>query len=144
MQATDRFIEQMGQLFEADGMPRIAGRTVGCLLLAEDPVTLDGLSERLKVSKASASTNTRLLESLQILERVTVPGDRRDYYRISENVHERMLELRLQRIRKTRKLLAEGLRTDAAKNPVVRKRLESFSTFFERMIDAITQAREGI
>lgn len=144
MASEEQFIEHMGQLYERDGLPRIAGRIFGRLLLLEDALNLDQLAESLQVSKASVSTNARMLESAGMIERLTFPGDRRDYYRVSEEVHERMLELRLERMRLTRELLQEGLETERGRNPLIRKRLETYCDFFDRMIEAIAQARNAL
>lgn len=144
MPSEEEFIEHMGQLFEDDNMARTAGRMFGHLLLVEEPETLAKLADALQVSKASVSTNARLLAALGIIERLTVPGDRRDFYQVSETGHQRMLDLRVQRIQMTRELLAEALRTDAAKNPRVRSRLEYFGKFFDLMIAAIAEARDAM
>lgn len=144
MASEEQFIEHMGQLYERDGLPRIAGRIFGRLLLLEDALNLDQLAESLQVSKASVSTNARMLESAGMIERLTFPGDRRDYYRASEEVHERMLELRLERMRLTRELLQEGLETERGRNPLIHQRLETYCDFFDRMIEAIVQARNAL
>lgn len=90
------------------------------------------------------STNARMLESAGMIERLTFPGDRRDYYRVSEAVHERMLELRLERMLRTRGVLEEGLETEAAGNPRIRLRLQTHGEFFDRMIEAIADARDAM
>ena len=79
---TAHFVERMGLALEADGLPRIAGRIFGLLLVSEEPRSLDELAAELRVSKASVSTNARLLEHRGVLEQVSRPADRRDYYRI--------------------------------------------------------------
>ncbi len=71
--AIQHFVERMGLMLEEDGMPRIAGRMFGYLLVHEGPFSLDELAERLQVSKASISTNARLLEQLGMLERISAP-----------------------------------------------------------------------
>lgn len=144
MQAEDQFVERMGQLYERDGLARIAGRIFGQLLLAVEPMSLDDLVAALRVSKASVSTNTRLLDRLGVVERVTLPGDRRDYYQVTDRVHERMLEPRVQRLHETRKLLLEGLETEAAEDPRVQRRLEQFGEFFDRMVEVIEDARSAM
>ena len=58
----DTFIEQMGLIAQEDGAPRIAGQILGYLLIEGEPRTLSQMAEALKISKASASTNARLLE----------------------------------------------------------------------------------
>lgn len=97
-EATDGFIEMMGRHFEEEGVARIAGRLFGLLMLVERDSTLDELAEALKVSKGSVSSNARLLEEWGVAERVTRPGDRRDYYRIAADMSERLVERQIARM----------------------------------------------
>jgi DNA-binding transcriptional regulator GbsR (MarR family) len=102
------FVERMGITWENDGLPRIAGRIFGLLLVTPGSASLDDLAHSLAVSKGSVSTDARRLEQLGFLERTSRPGDRRDYYRVSDDLVLRSLEIRLERIRKVRGLLAEA------------------------------------
>jgi len=79
-----QFIEHMGQLAEGEGLPRIAGRILGVLMLDAHTRSLDELALQLAVSRASISTNGRLLQGMGLIQRVTVPGDRRDYWCIAD------------------------------------------------------------
>ena len=97
-EATDGFIEMMGRHFEEEGVARIAGRLFGLLMLVERDSTLDELAEALKVSKGSVSSNARLLEEWGVAERVTRPGDRRDYYRIAADMSERLVQRQIARM----------------------------------------------
>lgn len=144
MTSEDQFIERMGQLFERDNMARTAGRMFGHLLLVEEPETPADMANALRVSKASVSTNARLLTALGLVERLTVPGDRRHYFQVSETGHQRMLDLRTQRIRMMRELLGEGLDTVAARNAQVRSRLEYFGEFISQMVDVIAVASDAL
>lgn len=76
----DKFIEQMGLMAQSDGAPRIAGQILGYLLVEGEPRTLTQMSEALKISKASASTNARLLELKGSVRRVSPVGQRGDAY----------------------------------------------------------------
>lgn len=89
--AAREFVERMGMHLEADGLSRSAGRIFGYVMLAETACSLDELAEALQVSKASISTNARLLERVGLLERTCEPGDRRDFYRMRPDAWERML-----------------------------------------------------
>jgi DNA-binding transcriptional regulator GbsR (MarR family) len=80
--SVNRFIEQLGLIAEADGLPRIAGRMFALILLAEAPLSLDEIAAKLGVSKASASTDARVLLRHGWLRRTVQPGDRRDYYEL--------------------------------------------------------------
>ncbi|WNG35176.1 MarR family transcriptional regulator [Archangium violaceum] len=76
----ERFIESMGLFFERQGVPRIGGRILGLLLLADKPLALGELAELLRVSPASVSTNIRQLQASGLVEPTSIPGDRRHYY----------------------------------------------------------------
>lgn len=139
--AAERFVERMGQLFESDGFTRIAGRIFGHLVLQREPQSLEELSTALRVSKGSVSQDTRALERLGALERVTRPGDRRMYYHVSDDMHERMLTLRVERFEYTRAALRDGLHADAARDARVRARLQNMHGFFGVLLDAIRTAQ---
>ena len=94
------FIEQKGMEYQAEGLPRIAGRLMGLMLIEEGPFAFGGLAERLKVSRGSISTNTRLLENLGVIERVSKPGERGDFFQLSGDPYVSLLSglnLRLKR-----------------------------------------------
>jgi hypothetical protein len=76
------FIEDIGLYFEQMGLPRMAGRILGALLISDPPAqSITDLGERLKASKSSISIMARLLVERGLIERVASPVPRRDYYR---------------------------------------------------------------
>lgn len=76
-------IEEFALGFEVHGMPRMAGRILGRLLMCHPPQqSMSQLAEALGASKGSVSSMTRLLIQRGVVERFTVPGDRQDYFRI--------------------------------------------------------------
>ncbi|MEJ2288705.1 MAG: MarR family transcriptional regulator, partial [Deinococcales bacterium] len=76
------FIEEIGLAIEGQGLPRMAGRVLGALLVADPPEqSADELVATLHASRSSVSTMTRLLEGAGLIERVSRPGDRKLYYR---------------------------------------------------------------
>lgn len=135
--AEERFIEAMGLAHEEDRLPRIAGRLVGLLILSPDPVRFDHLAERLRVSRASISTNTRLLENMGVIQRVTRPGDRRDYFQINE---EPGLLLRIADRYRSRQASAEQMKQALPPNAgseVVFERLERLIRFYAILADSL-------
>src|SRR5215203_5426907 len=92
-ESTRRYVDETGLLLENAGLPRIAGQVLGWLQVC-DPETqsLADIATALGVSRASASTSTRLLEQVGLLERTILPGDRRDYYRISRDAWHRFMQ----------------------------------------------------
>lgn len=90
--AIECFIERIGLSVEADGLPRIAGRIMGFFVIHGGPVSFTELAERLQVSRGSVSTNARLLAGLGVIDRISLPGDRQDYYQLSERPYVRLIE----------------------------------------------------
>lgn len=104
------FVEDVGLLFETVGFPRMAGRVFGWLLISKPPHQSPGeLAEVLQASKGSISTMTRLLEQLGLIERVSLPGQRRDYFRIKLNAWSELSKRRMDQITAFRTLAERGL-----------------------------------
>ena len=137
---TTRFTDRLAVLFENDGQPPIAGRIFGLLLLTDDALSLDQLAEDLGVSKASASTNARLLAQLGVVEQARRPGSRRDYYRMAPDLFERSMAQRLARWQRFTEVIGEGRRTLPLASVGVRDRLEQYESAFSYMVDAIGRA----
>lgn len=135
--AASRFIERMGLLAEEDGLSRIGGRLLGYLLLHDGCCSLDDLAAALQVSKASVSTNARVLERLGMVERLGLPGDRRDYYRIGDCPWDQLFDVVRRRIRRTRDLLAEGADTLPPALAAGRRRLEEWRRFYAFLLEEL-------
>ena len=138
--STTRFTDRLAVLFENDGQPPIAGRIFGLLLLSDEALSLDELAEDLGVSKASASTNARLLAQLGVVEQVRRAGSRRDYYRMAPDLFERSMAQRLARWQRFTEAIGEGRRTLPLASAEVRDRLEQYESAFSYMVDAIGRA----
>lgn len=82
LNAEERFIESLGLFLEGMGFPRIAGRILGLLFFEGRPMPLDEIAAALKVSRASVSTNTRLLIQVALIEERSRPGDRRSWFQV--------------------------------------------------------------
>jgi DNA-binding transcriptional regulator GbsR (MarR family) len=76
------FIEDIGLFFEQLGMPRMAGRILGVLLISDPPAqSITDIGLRLGASKSSVSVMARFLAEKGLIERVASPMPRRDYFR---------------------------------------------------------------
>jgi DNA-binding transcriptional regulator GbsR (MarR family) len=81
-QEQSNFIEETALLFEQTGLTRMAGRIFGYLLVMdEEAVSFDRLCEELQASKGSISSNIKVLAQLEFVIPVSLPGDRKTYYR---------------------------------------------------------------
>ncbi len=78
--ARDNFIEGIGHLASTAGLSRVIGQLYAMLFLSNEPLCLDDMAERLKISKGNASVNIRELEKLGVVRKVWVKGSRKDFY----------------------------------------------------------------
>lgn len=109
----------------------------GLLLLSNEPhLSLEQIASELNISKASASTIARQLQAMTMIAKSSVPGDRRDYYRIADDTH----------IKSTQESMRGGLALagfiERAANleglhPATRKRLRRMEHFYEALAQTI-------
>jgi DNA-binding transcriptional regulator GbsR (MarR family) len=120
-----QFVEECGLYFEGIGLTRIAGRVIGWLLICEPPYQQQSeLVEALGASKSSISVALKDLTTLYLVERFSLPGDRRTFYRTSKDMWSRSFRARMHQVTELKELGERGL--DALKDapPDRRQRLE--------------------
>jgi len=79
------YIEETGLLFEKLGMTRMAGRIFGYLIVSdEEQASFDQIRKALQASKGSISGTVKQLLQIDMVEAVSLPGDRKTYYRIGK------------------------------------------------------------
>ncbi|SFZ85629.1 hypothetical protein SAMN02983003_2795 [Devosia enhydra] len=137
--AAEQFIEQMGLLLQNDRLPRIAGRIWGLLLYEGTVFGLQEMADRLQVSRASISTNARLLAEYGLIRRVGKPGSRQDYYELGTNPFGRMLHVLEERLEHSASAVTESAALIPADNPGARARVEELSEFYARTLVLIRQ-----
>ncbi|WP_416667787.1 GbsR/MarR family transcriptional regulator [Egbenema bharatensis] len=104
------FVEEVGLMFELVGFPRMSGRILGWLLIADPPQqSTSDLVEILQASKGSISTMTRLLIQIGLIERVSLPRARRDYFQIKPQAWSQLTKQRIAQITTFRQLAEKGL-----------------------------------
>ena len=90
--------------------------------------------------KASLSTNARLAVQIGMARRVSLPGDRRDYYEMTPGSFENMVAHRLQAIDAFIHLSEEGLEAVDRDNTTARTRLETMRDFYKFFLDELAVA----
>ncbi len=82
--AKKEHIEKTGVFFEKSGFPRMVGRVLGYLLIAEPPYkTFNEIQAYLQASKSSISTSLQFLLNQGLVGYFTLPGDRKRYFRLN-------------------------------------------------------------
>ena len=143
----EKFVEDVGIVFEQTGLPRMAGRIFGWLMICDPPHQSPGeLAEALIASKGSISSMTRLLIQIGLLERFSMPGIRHDYFRLRANACQCIMRRGLEdEIKLFRQLAERGLELLADKAPLAYKRLEEMRDvyiFLEREFPALLERWE--
>lgn len=143
MNPQQQYVEEFGLFAEQIGLTRMAGRILGWLLICDPPhQTMNELVDALQTSKSSISTTTRMLITFGMLERMSLPGERRDYYRLVPNLWTMAMERSAQQFTGFRKMADRGLTVLAHVEPERRQRLQEMYdlyTFIEREFPQILE-----
>lgn len=135
-----RFAEDVSLMFEAMGMPPMAGRVWAALLIADGPhLSAADLQSQIGASAGSVSTAVAALTRIGIVDRVWVPGDRRSYYAASMGALERLLDRSAEVLTQMVALSERGIEVLANVDPA-RERLEQmrdFYAWFDREFDLL-------
>ena len=126
------YIEDFGLFFEQFGLARTAGRMLGWLLVSEPPhQTMDEITDVLQVSKSSVSTTSRMLIQSGLVEKVSFPGERKDFYRISDDAWVRAWGARNNQTIAMRQLAERGLDLLADDTSKRRARLQTMHDLYK-------------
>lgn len=150
------FIEDVSLFFEQMGLPRMAGRVLGVLLISDPPAqSTNDLCEVLQASKSSISTNTRLLTETGLIERAPARVPRRVYYRFKLGGWLIFMRQRMKLWSELHQITERGLEILQDDDPVLRERLqeahdmfslieEEFPALLERFESEREAQREGL
>ncbi len=141
------FVEDCGLFFEQWGLPRMAGRILGSLLISEPPYqSPSDLAQVLQASKGSISMMTRLLIQEGLVERVALPGERRDFYQLRPGAWTQLMADRLGVISAIHQLAERGFALLEGRDPALRERLDELHdlySFVEQELPALFERWEA-
>jgi DNA-binding transcriptional regulator GbsR (MarR family) len=127
-----RFLEELGLFMERMGLPRMAGRVLGWLLICDPPEQSSAdLIAALQASKGSISTVTRSLVTWGLIDRVAGPGSRQVHFRITHGIWSRTLRSELLYLGALRELAERGVALLADEPPERRRRVEEMRDAYQ-------------
>lgn len=135
----DNFIDQMGLITQEDGAPPIAGRILGLLLVEGRPLTLNEMASRLHISKASASTNARLLAARGLVRLTDLTGDRQDYYEIVPSPYRHILTTVSARMSRAAERVEAAERLIPEDRPEAKHRIRHLADFYRQSADVMAE-----
>ncbi len=140
------WIEDISLYFEQMGLPRMAGRVLGVLLISDPPEqSINALCERLGASKSSISTTTRLLTEMGLIERVASPVPRRIYFQFKPGGWLAFIRQRLRLWASLHQIAERGLELLQDRDPLLRQRLQEAHDMFsliERSLPGVLERME--
>jgi len=142
--SAERFVEEIGLVFDSMHLPRMAGRVLGAILLGPlDGPTAADLATTLEASKGSISNMTRLLIHYRFVERTVRAGDRRDRFVIKAGAWARMMLWRLELLQRLQELAGDGLELLSPDgNPEPLQEVRDMYAFLERELPKLFERWE--
>lgn len=129
--AVARFVERFALDLVDSGVPRMAARVFAGILIADDGRrTAAELSDSLGVSPAAVSGAVRYLAQVRLVVREREPGERRDHYRVLDDLWYESVMNRDELLAGWEKTLAEGVAAVGVDTPAGR-RLDETRRFFD-------------
>lgn len=138
----DRFIEQMGLVAQLENLPRIAGRLFGLFVVEGGPLNIREIADRLRVSRASISTNARVLAQLGLLERAAVAGDRQDYYQLAPDPYRNLVTGLVQKMALAHQIVAKAAEEFPAERKTAKQRVAELAAYYQIATEMIAEVGE--
>jgi DNA-binding transcriptional regulator GbsR (MarR family) len=146
-EAQEQFILEWGRMSSSWGINRTMAQILALLFSSSEPLTVDEIMERLRISRGNASMSLRDLMDWGIVRRFRRPGERRDTY-VSDSdpwvmfakvVRERKRREVDPTVSAIRECLARVPESDEAEAKALRERLSGLLEVFGLLDDAYQQ-----
>jgi DNA-binding transcriptional regulator GbsR (MarR family) len=138
--AAERFVLQWGDMGGQWGVNRSVGQIHALLYLSEKPLTADDIADQLGMARSNVSNSLKELQNWRLIRRVSVFGDRRDYFEAEADLWEMLLRIAAGRKEREvdpavvtlRQCVAEA-KGDKRLSPVAAARLSDMLNFVETL-----------
>ena len=101
-EAVQRFVLQWGDMGTTWGVNRTVAQIHALLYISEQPLNAEQISEVLGVARSNVSNSIKELLNIRTIRRVSMAGDRRDYFTAETDVWE--IAKRIAAVRKAREV----------------------------------------
>jgi hypothetical protein len=104
----------------------ITGRILGLLMICDPPEQSAGqIAEAIHASRASLTSNMRLLTTIGLIRKVRIPGDRTAYYRIEDDAWEKVIHRKIAGLGAFGDIAKDGLSLVGDTNPARTERIRA-------------------
>ncbi len=132
-QAKTQFIQTWGTLGSEWGINRSMAQVHALLLISPEPLSTENVMEELSISRGNANMNLRDLMNWNLISKVLVPGDRKEYFEAEKDIWE--IARRIAKERKKRELEPVLKALDQLKAADLDKSLKTHQSFLATIND---------
>jgi DNA-binding transcriptional regulator GbsR (MarR family) len=152
-EAKDELIQAWGTLGQSWGLNKTMAQIHALLMLSTKPLSTEDIMQDLNISRGNANMNVRALLEWGIVDRVLIPGERKEYFRSEKDVwtlartvakerRRRELDPILKVLKKVSDVQADG--SDETKEmKKVTKDLKSFAEKADGLLDTFVKSEES-
>lgn len=101
-EARVQFIQSWGALGTQWGINQTMARIHALLLISTKPLSAEEIMDDLQISRGNANTNLRELMSWNLVEKILIPGERREYFQGEKDIWK--VSMRIMQERRRREL----------------------------------------
>jgi DNA-binding transcriptional regulator GbsR (MarR family) len=135
------FVERWSRILSAEGLPPVAGRLWAWLLVCEPrEQSVDDIAEAIGASRGAISGAVRWLEPSGLIHRTRRPGDRRDYWSVTDESAIRTLENRQRAMRPSLDTLETAMAALSDRDDGSLQRLRDVHELYLVMVDVVNIA----
>ena len=153
-EAKQQFIQSWGVLATQWGINRTMAQIHSLLLVASKPLSTDDIMEELSISRGNANMNIRDLIEWGLVEKVIVPGDRKEYFSAEKDIWKVATKIMYQRKKRELDPMVKVLNQLSdiegdKRNPEVKAfsetvdNLKKFAGQAEKTMDVLIKAEEN-
>lgn len=138
----ETFVEELGALGPEMGLPRATMRITAWMMVCDPPEqSARQIKDGVKLSPAAVSAATRELIAAGMLERVSRPGDRQQYYRLASGSWDAPLQAKLRALSRLRQVADKGIAAAGDRADYRLTEMRDAFAWFEKQLDQHIQQR---
>lgn len=132
-------IRTFSEAYKNLGYSSLMGKVVALLIASPEPLSLDDICDRLQMSKGPISQVSRKLKDHHLIKKVWIPGERKDFYRASDDIFGQAFANYASSMRRNREVgekfgqLAKSLPDQDKQTEHLIKRMDEMERFYQMM-----------
>jgi DNA-binding transcriptional regulator GbsR (MarR family) len=142
--ARHQLIQTWGQLSAQWGISRTMGQIHALLMITPNPLTADDIIAALNISRGNVSMNLRNLLEWGVVQKIFIPGDRKEYYSAEKDVWKMAIQITRERKRRELDPVIASLQSlqEIEDEPAKEKESEELRRMTHQLLDVAMQVEK--